>query len=384
MTGIYVHVPFCERKCLYCDFYSIVVSDREQFCAVVDNYLSAVQKEAQYYKEQVRDCTFETIFIGGGTPTLLPPDRLGGLIVFLRSCFSFVQEPEITVEANPNTLTHEMLTTIKEAGVNRISLGAQAFQDRLLAELGRTHGAADIAESVEMIQACGIENFNLDLIYGLPNQSPAHWEESLREAVNLQPTHLSCYSLIVEEGTPFFRLQEQGLLNAADDDLQARMYDMTRKILVESGYCHYEISNFCRPYYEARHNLLYWLNEPFLGLGSGATGYLNRVRYTNVPSIEKYIDGWSRGEPHYSSFHKASVDQEMDETMMVGMRLLAGVSDADFRNRFGSGLMEVYGPQIQELLKRGLVEFKDGVLSVTERGLYLENLVSGAFLREAD
>lgn len=384
MTGIYVHIPFCEQKCQYCDFYSIVVSDPIEFQTVVDNYLSAIQREVHYYKDQMGDSVFQTIFIGGGTPTLLPPNQLGDLIQFLRTSFPFAPDLEITVEANPNTLTIEMIRALYEAGVNRISLGAQVFQDRLLAKLGRTHSVEDIADSVEMVQACGIENFNLDLIYGLPGQSLTDWEETLLQAVHLQPTHLSCYSLIVEEGTPFFELQKQGLLHEADNDLQAQMYDKTRRILADSGYVHYEISNFCRPQYEAVHNLLYWRNRPFLGLGSGATGYLNRIRYTNIPNIRKYIEGWSRGRPQYLNWEKVSLDEEMDETMMVGMRLLTGVNEKGFRDRFGRGLMEVYEKEIQELLKRDLVQFKDGFLRVTEQGLYLENLVSGAFLRDLD
>lgn len=381
--GVYIHIPFCRQKCYYCDFHSIVVGGRARLARVTGSYLISLQREALLYKSwpEVKERRLASLFIGGGTPTLLPPGELAGLIRFMQSELSLRAEAEITIEANPNTISRRGMQILASAGVNRVSLGAQAFQNGLLRSAGRTHSVAEIAQSVEHIKNAGIHNINLDLMFGLPGQTLEQWAATLESAVALGPTHLSCYGLIVEESTPFGAWKAAGLLDLPSDDEQAEMYASARKYLKRAGYEQYEVSNFCLPGYQCRHNLLYWHNRPFLGLGSGAAGYLQGLRYTNTSDVERYISDLARNVLPVEHSEKVGPEQEMDETMMVGMRLLQGVEANEFKNRFGIGYGDVYGPEISELIERGLVKFSGGYLRLTERGLYLQNQVSGAFLR---
>lgn len=379
--GVYVHIPFCAKKCYYCDFHSIVVGDRAKFEKVANNYLLSVRQEALLYRSQLGDHRLSSLFFGGGTPSIMPVQELADLITFLLGELPFVSTPEITIEANPHSLTKESVAILKKAGVNRFSLGAQAFQDSLLKSLGRLHRAGDVTSSVRLLREQGITNISLDLMYGLPGQTVTDWQESLEQAVSLGPKHLSCYSLILEEGTPFATWEARGLLELPSEDLQAEMYEQARMLLQKAGYEHYEISNFAKSGYESRHNLLYWQNKPFLGLGSGATGYLNNQRYTNVANVFEYMGRLSRKELPIDYLEQVSLEQAMEETMMVGMRLLCGVDEGEFVERFGLSFFQVFTEEIQDLLNRGLVDYVDGSLRVTERGLFLENQVSGAFLR---
>lgn len=379
--GVYVHIPFCAQKCNYCDFYSVVVENQTQFEEVTNNYLASVQKEALLYQDKLRDFNLSSLFFGGGTPSLLDPSELGDLIMFLLDNLPFDQNPEVTIEANPASLTKDGLAVLKQAGVNRISLGAQAFQDDLLQTLGREHQGQDILTSAMLVRSEGIKNLSLDLMYGLPGQSLKDWQTTLEAAVNIQPQHLSCYSLILEEGTPFYTWEEQGLIEVPSDDLQSEMYDLARSFLIKHGYLHYEISNFAQVGFESKHNKLYWQNRPFVGLGSGSTGYLAGERYTNVADVGEYIKRIEIGEFPRERSDQVSFEQEMEETMMVGMRLLKGVEEDAFIKRFGLSYFEVFSKEIQWLIKLGLVQFENGFLRVTERGLALENQVSGAFLK---
>lgn len=379
--GVYVHIPFCEKKCYYCDFHSVVVGNQGAFAQITDSYLVSLRQEALYYRSAWGEEPLFSLFFGGGTPSVLPAQKLSAFISFLRAELPFVKTPEITVEANPHSLNLEGAEILAAAGVNRVSLGVQAFQDNLLQAIGRLHRVEHIAESVSNLRRAGIHDINLDLMFGLPGQSMDQWLETLESAVQLAPTHLSCYGLILESDTPFANWYKAGLLELPNDDQQADMYQLTRSFLKQAGFEHYEISNYCRSGYQSQHNLLYWRNRRFIGLGSGATGYIQNQRYTNVADIKTYISSWKQGIPPYQEHDPVSVEQEMDETMMVGMRLLAGVSEQEFSQRFQVSYWDVYESEIKDLLSKGLVEFIDGHLRVTEEGLLLENLVSGAFLR---
>ncbi len=378
--GVYVHIPFCAQKCYYCDFYSVVVS-REDFTSLVGSYLVSLRQEALYYRDRWKDGHLESLFIGGGTPTVLPPEELAGLISWFLEELPFGAEPEVTVEANPQSLTAAGAKVLAEAGVNRISLGVQAFQNHLLEAIGRVHRAEQVKASVAALRQAGISNVNLDLMFGLPGQSQREWTETLESAIALEPSHLSCYGLILEEGTPLEKWVSAGLVEVPDDDLQAEMYETACRILKGAGYEHYEISNFALPARRSRHNLLYWRNQPFIGLGSGATGDIQNCRYRNIPDLWRYIQCWRAGSPAYEDAEHVSPEQEMDETMMVGMRLLEGVDEASFRHRYGVSFWDVYQAAIADLLDRGLVKYTEGRLRVTARGLFLENQVSQAFLR---
>jgi oxygen-independent coproporphyrinogen-3 oxidase len=380
-AGVYVHIPFCQRKCEYCDFHSIVVSDRQRFLAVVDSYLCAVQREARHYAHWTDEYEFTTLFLGGGTPTLVPPDRLGELVVFLRGALQLPSDAEVTCEANPKTISCSSLERLREAGVNRLSLGVQAFQDSLLHVLGRTHCAADVYASVEALHAAGFTNFSLDLMFGLPGQTLADWQETLEQAVSLRPAHLSCYSLIVEEGTPFYDSFLAGSLDLPGEDLEADMFELAQDYLTGVGYCQYEVSNFALPGCECAHNLHYWHNRPYLGLGSGASGRLGSVRYSNGADVEGYTRAWEKYEPFIAYQESIDEDLAMDETLICGLRLLDGVSDTEFFARFGCHLGDVYAEQISRLEGRGLVHYHEGRLRVTRKGLFLGNVVFSEFLR---
>lgn len=379
--GVYVHIPFCEQKCYYCDFHSVVVGDQRDFSLITGNYLVSMRQEARYWANRWGKEPLTTLFIGGGTPSILPPEELASFITFLREELPFVADPEISMEANPHSLTTRAAEILASAGVNRVSLGVQAFQDSLLKAIGRVHTGKQAVDSVDALKRVGLTNINLDLMFGLPGQSNAAWVETLKQAIALKPTHFSCYGLILEEGTPMTRWYEAGLVDFPSDDEQAEMYETACQILKEEGYEHYEISNFCKSGLESKHNLLYWENKPFIGLGSGSTGYVQRLRYTNTTDLGDYVKSWDQGTPIFKHADELSVEQEMDETMMVGMRLLQGVSEAEFRRRYEVSFLDVYNEAIQDLKHRDLVEFIDGYLRVTSRGLVLENQVSGEFLR---
>jgi len=379
--GVYVHIPFCAQKCNYCDFHSVVVGDEERFSSVADNYLLSLRQEALYYRKIWGQEPLDTLFIGGGTPSLLPPDKLAAFILFLREELPFVKHPEISMEANPQSLTAEGAKILKDAGVNRVSLGVQAFQDDLLLAIGRIHRSEEVGGSVLALREAGITNINLDLIFGLPGQTNEDWVKTLEAALELEPTHLSCYGLILEEGTPLTTWVNAGLVEVPGDDQQAVMYETTCRMLKAAGFEHYEISNFCLPGFRSQHNLLYWHNRSFIGLGSGATGYIQRLRYRNAADVDGFMETWNEGIPYYEESATVSIEQEMDETMMVGMRLLQGVEEEWFRNRYQVSYWELYRGAIEELLQRDLVEYKEGWLRVTPTGLLLENQVSSAFLR---
>ncbi|NLL42849.1 MAG: radical SAM family heme chaperone HemW [Firmicutes bacterium] len=377
--GVYVHIPFCAQKCYYCDFYSVVVS--EDFPTLAGNYLVSLRQEALYYRKIWGEQPLDSLFIGGGTPSVIPPEELAGLVSWLLKELPFVAEPEVTMEANPHSLTAAGVEVLSAAGVNRISLGVQAFQNNLLKSIGRIHRAEQIGESVEALRKAGVDNINLDLMFGLPGQRVQDWLNTLESALALEPAHLSCYGLILEENTPMEKWVSEGLMEVPNDDGQAEMYEAACRILKGSGYEHYEISNFALPGKRSSHNLLYWQNKPFIGLGSGATGYIGGNRYRNIPDLWRYMQSWHEGGPLYEDCDQVSVEREMDETMMVGMRLLAGVDEASFCRRYGISFWELYQPAINDLLARGLVEWDGAKLRVTRLGLFLENQVSAAFLR---
>ncbi|NLY10631.1 MAG: oxygen-independent coproporphyrinogen III oxidase [Firmicutes bacterium] len=381
MPGVYVHIPFCESKCPYCDFYSITNGAR-----FYNKYLDSLFKEFDYYlnASKNQEPIFSTLFIGGGTPTVLSAEQLYRLINGLLSNGDFQNNVEITVEVNPKTLTDEKVAALKEAGVNRISLGVQAFQDRILKRIGRLHTVSDVFQSVKILRKYQLQNFSFDLIFGLPKQSEQDWSDSLQQAVSLNPTHLSCYSLIIEEDTPFGLLKNQGKLVLPDEDSEYRMFVTTQEYLASNGYQHYEISNFAKEGYQCKHNLIYWKNKSYLGLGSGAYGYWEGVRYGNIEYIERYIESISlHGKPEYGYQEKLDVKTQMDETIMMGLRLISGISVAEFKERFNRDFRDVYRDSIEQMQQRGLVAFEQGCLKLTKDGIALGNLVFSAFLRDS-
>lgn len=376
MLGLYVHIPFCLSKCAYCDFHSIVADEE-----LVGNYLDALYNEIRISASIVQSQVISTLYIGGGTPTRLNSRQLEALIVQLKTNFNYAPDFEFTIEANPGTLTEEKAAVLASQGVNRISLGAQAFQNCILRKAGRTHTVEDVYRSVELLKHFGISNINLDLIYGLPNQTLTDWIESLKLATALKPRHLSCYSLTIEENTLFYDLYKNKNLQLPTEEVEFAMFDSNRKILPSIGYRHYEISNFALPGFEAKHNIIYWQNQAYLGLGSGAHGCFNQIRYYNSYDINQYIHNWQELTPAVAHCQYIDLDRTMDETMMLGLRLLDGVKRADFEQRFHHSFDEIYGKEIKKLISRGLLEKNEKCLRLTKQGVSLGNLVFSAFIR---
>jgi oxygen-independent coproporphyrinogen-3 oxidase len=385
-AGIYIHIPFCRAKCAYCDFASYAGLE-----ALADDYVDALSAEITHRATEWSDTILGSLFFGGGTPTLLPPAAIAHLIAHCRAALSLADDAEITVEANPGTIDAESLTHLRDAGVNRLSLGVQSLHDDELAMLGRIHSAAEAVAAVEAARSAGLSNISLDLIYGLPGQTLARWEDTVRRALALEPEHLSLYGLSVEAGTPLEACIECGLLPAPDDDLAADMYERAGELLDQAGYAQYEISNWARrsagdvsgriPALASRHNLIYWRNERYLGVGAAAHSYDGQVRRSNVVDPPEYIRRIRAGQSPVDESETADLDRRMADTMMLGLRLNVGVDEETFSARFGLALREAYGAEIDRLVDEGLLEADDRGVRLTPHGRLLGNRVFAEFLR---
>lgn len=375
--GLYIHVPFCIRKCNYCDFVSVPLEEEQ-----VKSYLQALRQEITYYSTtlEAKDKQIASVFVGGGTPTCLKPGQLGGILEWVQEAFAVWPQAEITTEANPGTVSLASLKELRTAGFNRISLGVQSTHQELLRLIGRIHNFAEAREAVEAARRAGFDNLNLDLIFGLPNQTATHWRRSLADILSLQPEHLSCYGLQLEEGTPLTCAIERGELQACPEDLELEMYLTAIETLEGAGYQHYEISNFARPGYQCQHNLLYWHNQEYLGLGPAAHSYLEQSRFSNVENNAKYVSLLEAGKAPREETHKLTVKEQMEESVFLGLRLIKGLKLTDFEKRFHCLLTEIFGIQIAALQKKGLVKIQDGHLKLTEKGLPLANQVFAEFV----
>ncbi|PTX64842.1 oxygen-independent coproporphyrinogen-3 oxidase [Melghirimyces profundicolus] len=375
--SVYIHIPFCSHKCHYCDFTAYVVGGQP-----VDEYLDALEEEMIRTVKEIPPETIETIFIGGGTPTVLTPVQLERLMEAIRRRFPDRSEDlEFTVEANPGTLTPEKLAVMKEGGVNRLSIGAQTFRPDLLAKIGRVHSVEDIEQSVEQARAVGIDNISLDLMFGLPEQTVADVEEALQRGLALSPEHFSVYSLKVEEGTVFHHQLLRGKLPLPTEDEELEMYLLTRRRLEEAGFRQYEVSNFCRPGRESRHNTVYWLNLPYYGLGAGAHGYAKGIRHANVRGVGEYIRLVRSRRPVAES-HTVFKDEAMENHFLLGLRLLDGVSRKHFSRLYGKEPEKVFGSVLDTLTRRGLICLEGDRYRLTEQGLLFGNEAFASFLGE--
>ncbi|MHB1420449.1 MAG: radical SAM family heme chaperone HemW [Bacillota bacterium] len=374
--GVYVHIPFCVRKCNYCDFVSFPVPSGE----VISAYLDALEIEFRLNSEGIgqRRGEIQSLYIGGGTPTCLDPAQLVRLMRICQVAIYRIlpgKDIEVTVEANPGTLTLEKLRILKAGGVNRISLGVQSFCRQHLEKMGRIHSPQEAVEAVEMIRQAGISNVGIDLIYGLPGQTLAEWRDTLERALSLKPTHLSAYGLKIEPGTAWGAAYATGALTIPDEDLAADMYEFACQALSQAGYDQYEISNFALPECQSQHNRLYWRNQEYLGVGLNATSFINHCRYSNTGNLEDYLrELWGGRLPKVVS-EDLTPDQEMAETVILGLRLLEGVDSDAFLHRFGKDIKEVYGRQIEKLIGLQLLEWEDDHLCLTGQALLLANLV---------
>lgn len=378
--ALYLHIPFCRRKCRYCSFVSY---ERRQ--ADIPAYLRALKAELA---QRSRGEQVSAIYFGGGTPTLLSPEHLGNILKTIHSLFDVEEAAEITTEANPGTIDETYLSAIRELGVNRLSLGVQSLNDKELALLGRIHTASEARQAARFARSAGFENLNLDLIYGLPGQSLAVWQQTLEEAVSLSPEHLSLYALTLEEGTPMKQAIDNGILPEIDPDRAAAQYELAEDLLTDRGYRHYEISNWAKPGRECRHNLTYWHNRHYLGVGVAAHSWLDGRRLANTDSIDKYLAEFAKSKGQraerresfalHSSLEMAEEippELELAETIILGLRLDEGVSVSDIQSRFGINPLSHYHRQIDEMTIAGLLECSGDNLRLTRRGRLLSNEV---------
>ena len=393
--ALYVHVPFCRSRCAYCDFNTYVGLDE-----LMPAYVTAVCREIEAAGERWGRLPVPTVYFGGGTPSLLPLDLLAQILRVSRLTFHVSYDAEITLEANPGTVTPAYLRGLRALGVNRLSLGAQSAHDDELDLLSRTHTWAQVVEAVEWAREASPLNLSLDLIFGLPAQTLAHWRETLEAALALAPEHLSLYCLSVEEGTPLEKHIASGALPMPDDDLAAEMYELAEEMLAEAGFFHYEISNWAKANLQSpivrlsahdevsnpqsqmcRHNLIYWRNEGWLGVGAGAHSWLGGRRWANVRHPRDYITALESGETPVADVEEIDRRMEMGETMMLGLRLAEGVDAARFQARFGRGLEQVFGAELVELRELGLLEWGGRVARLTARGRLLGNRVFARFVK---
>ncbi len=372
--ALYAHVPFCHTICGYCDFYSVVF-DRGSIAPLVDALLAELRRCAASMPLRA-----ECVFVGGGTPTTLPPAQLAALLCALRRCADPAGLQEFTVEANPATVSPAVAAALAECGVTRVSIGAQSFDPAELRVLERIHEPPQVRETVETCRRAGIAQVNLDLIFGVPGQSLAGWLANLRRAIDLDPDHLSCYGLTYEPGTPLFDQLHAGAIRRIDDALEAEMFDATIDTLAGAGFRQYEISNFARPGRECRHNLVYWHNQPYLGIGPSAAGYVDRVRYKNVPDIAQYVRAIADGRSPRIHQERRTLDQEARETAMLELRLRDGMRRSDFQLRFGHDPAEFFRDALDRHAPAGLVAVRDDSISLTRAGQLVADTVIADFV----
>jgi oxygen-independent coproporphyrinogen-3 oxidase len=391
--GIYLHIPFCLRRCGYCDFFSTEGKRR-----LLPGYLRALVREIESVGKAGERPRAGSVYLGGGTPSLLQPRQMEKLMETIAGAFRLAPDAEISIEANPGTVDPERLAAYRASGVNRLSLGIQSADDGELRMLGRIHTYAEAERTYRDARRAGFANINLDLIYGLPGQGAASWECTLDRALALAPEHFSLYALTLERGTKLARAVRRGALPAPDEDAAAEMYELAEEKLAAAGYRHYEISNWAKdgavsgdfPSCACSHNLLYWLNLPYLGFGAGAHGCAAGKRYADICSIEKYVERMRNGRarrfpltPACSHSVLRTSEEEMRETMWLGLRLTeAGINRADYRRRFGVDYSDRFQKEIESALKDGLLDWTDenGAIRLTKRGRLLGNRVFRLFV----
>ncbi|WP_295631026.1 radical SAM family heme chaperone HemW [uncultured Mitsuokella sp.] len=383
--GVYIHIPFCRQKCFYCDFPSFAGRERYE-----SDYIDALCREitvqgALYRGRWGRPAT---VYMGGGTPSVLPAELMEKLLVRLQNVFGTAEDCgqgqempwEFTVECNPGTIAPAYLKMLRRYGVNRLSFGVQTFDDVLLKRIGRIHTGAQAREAMELARAAGFRNVSMDFIYGLPDETIEMLQHDLETMISLQPEHISIYGLQLEEGTAFAKMQEMGKLHLPDEDTVEEMYDTMTSFLPQHGYARYEISNFAKPGFESRHNLSYWQDIPYLGLGAAAHSYLEGQRYENVRDIPAYIEGIRLGRSIRREEEPATRRIAMEEFAFLALRTAEGIDKQRFAEKFGVTLEEIYHEAIAKLKGQGLLEDTGDSVHLTELGMKYGNAAFEAFL----
>ncbi|XZL55733.1 radical SAM family heme chaperone HemW [Clostridium perfringens] len=372
--SLYIHIPFCAQKCLYCDFPSFARKDHLRKA-----YIEALNKEIINLREKHNNLEINTIFIGGGTPSVLESDELECLLKEVAK-LNMAKDIEYSMECNPGNLTEEKLEVMKKYGVNRISMGLQAKQDNLLKGLGRIHNYKTFKENFLLAKKVGFNNINVDLMFGLPNQRLNEWEETLREIISLEPAHISAYSLIIEEGTAFYNLYENDKLKLPTEEEERKMYHLAKKILEENGFNQYEISNYAKEGKECRHNLAYWNMDNWIGVGSAAASYINGKRIKNISSVEEYINSIKDKGEAVEEIINNSKNDNMEEFMFMGLRKINGIDENEFKNRFSMNINDVYGEILNKYIGEGLLIRESGRIFLSEKGIEISNVIIADFL----
>lgn len=375
LKAAYLHIPFCVQICHYCDFNKIFIHQQP-----VDEYLQSMKKEMVNTTTRFKDYEMETIFVGGGTPTSLSEVQLQTFLSDVNEVLGNRFLKEFTVEANPEQTTKEKIAVLKANGVNRLSVGVQAFQSSLLKKLGRTHTKEDIYSTVAEAKKAGIDNMSIDLMFGLPGQTMDMFKESVDEALALDVPHISSYSLQIEKKTVFYNLAQKGKLVLPEQELEAEMYEYLIEALDKKGFKQYEISNFAIPGFESKHNLQYWNNNEYFGIGAGAHSYVEGTRRRNAGPLKQYMNLVEEHGFPYIEEHHVPLSEKMEEEMFMGLRKGEGVSDATFMNRYGRSMFDIYKEPIQRLIQKGWLEQREDSLVLTKDGRPLGNEVFQEFI----
>ena len=371
-TSAYVHIPFCTQICYYCDFSKVFIKNQP-----VDSYLEHLLEEFRSYDIQ----KLSTLYIGGGTPTALSASQLEVLLDGLTKHLDLSVLEELTIEANPGDLDADKIAVLKNSPVNRVSLGVQTFDNKMLKKIGRSHLEKDIYENIDRLKLAGFDNISIDLIYALPGQTMDQVKENVAKAISLDIPHMSLYSLILENHTVFMNRMRRGKLPLPKEELEAEMFEYIIAELERAGFEHYEISNFSMSGFESRHNLMYWDNAEYYGIGAGASGYVNGVRYKNHGPIRHYLNAVEAGNARITEEHLSQREQ-MEEEMFLGLRKKSGVSMARFEEKFGRSFDGLYGKIVRDLTQQGLMQIDGDRVRMTKRGLFLGDTVAERFILE--
>ena len=371
-SSAYVHIPFCTQICYYCDFSKVFIKNQP-----VDAYLEHLIQETRSYEIG----KLRTLYIGGGTPTALSAQQLAYLLTELPKVMDLSEVEEFTIEANPGDLDPDKIAVLKDSQVNRVSLGVQTFDNKMLKKIGRSHQEQDIYDNIRHLKQAGFNNISIDLIYALPGQTMDQVKENVAKAIDLDIPHMSLYSLILENHTVFMNRMRRGKLPLPKEELEAEMFEYIIEELEKAGFEHYEISNFSKPGFESRHNLVYWDNAEYYGLGAGASGYVDGIRYKNHGPIRHYLEAVEAGKARITEEH-LTLEEKMEEELFLGLRKKTGVSKARFEEKFGISFDQRYGQVVASLTEQGLLVPDDKQVRMTKRGLFLGDTVAEKFILE--
>ena len=366
MAGIYIHIPFCKRRCIYCDFFSTTQSEKKPA------YIRALCQELEIRKDYLEGEDIETIYLGGGTPSQLTHEELDAIFTYIYKTYRVNPDAEITLEANPDDLTSEYVAMLRQLPINRISMGIQTFQEETLKLLHRRHTATQAIEAFQRCREAGFQNISIDLMYGLPGETLETWKQDLQQAIDLRPEHISAYHLIYEEDTALWKLREQQKVQEADEDLSVTLFTTLIDELTKAGYQHYEISNFCLPELHSKHNSSYWTGKKYLGCGPSAHSFNGISRQWNVSSLEEYMEGFEKGKPYYE-IEELDIYTRYNDFVITSIRTCWGMPLSHLRTTFGEELYHYCLRMAKPHLEQGVLDISEGTMKLTKKGIFVSD-----------